>query len=52
VAPVESGNDGSKNEESLDLYESPSTPYPQCKRQQSSGPQDEDFVSEEEVYDH
>jgi hypothetical protein len=52
VAQIESRNQGSKNEESLDSYESPSNPYPQCKRQRSSGPQDKDYVPEEELYEH
>jgi hypothetical protein len=34
------------------LYKSPPDPYPQAKRKRSSGPQDEDYVPEEELYEY
>jgi hypothetical protein len=46
------GNEESKNDGSLCSYESPSDPCPSVKRKQSSGPQDKDYVPEEEVYEH
>jgi hypothetical protein len=52
VARMKSGNEESKNNGSLGLYESSPNPYPQPKRQRSSGTQDEDYVPEEEVYEH
>jgi hypothetical protein len=53
VGQVVSGNEESENNDgSLGSYESPSDPCPLIKRKRSSGPQDEDYVSEEEVYDH
>jgi hypothetical protein len=53
VGQVVSGNEESENNDgSLGSYESPSDPCPSIKRKRSSGPQDEDYVSEEEVYDH
>jgi hypothetical protein len=33
-------------------YESPSDPCPSVKRKRSPGPQDKDYVPEEEVYEH
>jgi hypothetical protein len=47
-----SSNKESENDGSLGLYESPSDPCLSVKRMQSSGPQDEDYVPEEEVYEH
>jgi hypothetical protein len=48
-----SGNEESKNNEgSLGSYESPSDPCPSVKRKRSSGPQDEDYIPKEEVYEH
>jgi hypothetical protein len=48
-----SGNEESKNNDgSLGLYESPSDPCPSVNRKRSSGPQDEDYILEEEVYEH
>jgi hypothetical protein len=41
-----------QNGRSLGSYESPSDPCPSVKRKRSSGPQDEDYISEEEVYKH
>jgi hypothetical protein len=53
VGQLVSGNEESENNDgSLGSYESPSDPCPSIKRKRSSGPQDEDYVSEEEVYDH
>jgi hypothetical protein len=53
VAQVVSDNEESeKNDESSGSYESPSDPCPLVKRKRSSGPQDEDYVPEEEVYEH
>jgi hypothetical protein len=53
VAQVASENEESEqNEGSLGSYESPSDPCPSVKRKQSSGPQDKDYVPEEEVYKH
>jgi hypothetical protein len=53
VAQVVSDNEESKqNDESSGLFESPSDPCLLVKRKRSSGPQDEDYVPEEEVYEH
>jgi hypothetical protein len=53
VGQVVSGNEESKNNEgSLGSYESPSDPCPSVKRKRSSGPQDEDYIPKEEVYEH
>jgi hypothetical protein len=41
-----------RNDRSSGSYESPSDPCPLVKRKQSSGPQDEDYVPEEDVYEH
>jgi hypothetical protein len=53
VGQVVSSNEESKNnDEILGLYESPSDPCPSVKRKRSSSPQDEDYIPEEEVYEH
>jgi hypothetical protein len=53
VAQVVSDNEESKqNDGSSGSYESPSDPYPSVKRKRSTGPQGEDCVPEEEVYEH
>jgi hypothetical protein len=53
VGQVGSGNEESENNDgSLGSYESPSDPYPSVKRKRSSDPQDEDYVPEDEVYEH
>jgi hypothetical protein len=52
VGRIESGNEESENDGSLDSYESPPNPYPQPKRKWFSGPMDEDYIPEEEVYEH
>jgi hypothetical protein len=53
VAQVVSNNEESKqNDGSLGSYESPSNPYPLVKRKRSCGPQDEDYIPEEEVYEY
>jgi hypothetical protein len=53
VAQVVSDNEESEqNDGSLGSYESPSDPCPSIKRKRSSGPQDEDYIPEEEVYKH
>jgi hypothetical protein len=52
MAQNEFANEESENEGRPDSFESPSDPYPPCKSQQPYGPQDEDYISEQEVYDH
>jgi hypothetical protein len=52
VGRVVYSNEDSENNESLGSYESPSDPCPSPKRKQSSGPQYEDYIPEEEVYKH
>jgi hypothetical protein len=53
VGQVVSDTEESKNNDgSLGSYESPSYPCPSGKRKRSSGPRDEDYVPEEEVYEH
>jgi hypothetical protein len=53
VAQVVSDNEeNEQNNGSLGSYESPSDPYPSVKRKRSSDPHDEDYVPEEEVYEH
>jgi hypothetical protein len=53
VGQVVSGNEESENNDrSLGSHESLSDPCPPVKRKQSFDPQDEDYVSEEEVYEH
>jgi hypothetical protein len=52
MGQVVSDNEESKNDASLGSYESPSDPCLSVKRKRSSGPQDEDYVPEEEVYEH
>jgi hypothetical protein len=52
VGRVVSSNEESENDKSSSSYESPSDPCPSPKRKRSSGPQDEDYVPEEEVYEH
>jgi hypothetical protein len=53
VAQVVSDNEESEqNDRSLGSYESPSDPCPSVKRKRSSGPLDENYVIEEEVYEH
>jgi hypothetical protein len=52
VGRVVSGNEKSKNDGSLGSYASPSDPCLSIKRNQSSSPHDEDYVPEEEVYEH
>jgi hypothetical protein len=52
VGQVLSGNEESKNDECLHSYESLSDPCPSVKRKRSSCPHDEDYVPEEEVYEH
>ncbi len=48
-----SDNEESKqNDGSLGSYTSPSDPCPSVKRKRSSDLQDEDYVPEEEVYEH
>jgi hypothetical protein len=41
-----------QNDGSSGSYEFPSDPYPSVKMMWSSDPQDEDYVPEEEVYEH
>jgi hypothetical protein len=53
VAQVVSDNEESEqNDESSGSYESPSDLCPLIKRKRSSSPQDEDYVLEEDVYEH
>jgi hypothetical protein len=53
VGQVVSGNEERENnDESVGLYESPSDPCPSVKRKRSSGPQVEDYIPKEEVYEH
>jgi hypothetical protein len=52
VGSVESSNEERENEGSLGSYDSPSDPYPSPKMKQSSSPQDEDYIPEEDVYEH
>jgi hypothetical protein len=49
---VSSNKESENNDVSLGSYESPSDPCPLVKRKRSSDPQDEDYVPEEEVYEH
>jgi hypothetical protein len=49
---IESSNKERENDRSLVSYESPPDPFPQPRRKRSSSPQDEDYISEEEVYEH
>jgi hypothetical protein len=52
VGQVMSGNEESENnDKSLDSYESPSDLCLSVKRKRSSGPQDEDYIPKEEVYE-
>jgi hypothetical protein len=53
VGQVMSGNEESEsNDGSLGSYKSPSDLCPSVKRKRSSGPYDEDYEPEEEVYEH
>jgi hypothetical protein len=53
VDQVVSGNEESEqNDESSGSYESLSDPYPCVKKKRSSDQQDEDYIPEEEVYEH
>jgi hypothetical protein len=53
VAQVVSDNEESEqNNGSSGSYESPSDPCSSVRRKRSSGPHDEDYVTEEEVYEH
>jgi hypothetical protein len=52
VGQVVSTNEESENDGSSGSYESPSDPCSLVKRKRSSSPQDEDYVPEEEVYEH
>jgi hypothetical protein len=52
VGQIVSSNEESENDGSLISYKSPSDPCPSVKRKRSSGPRDEDYVPEEEVYEH
>jgi hypothetical protein len=44
MARRESASEGRKNDVSSDSYEYPSDSYPPCKRLQSSGQHDEDYL--------
>jgi hypothetical protein len=53
VAQVVSDNEETEeNDGSSGSYESPNDPWPSVKRKWSSGPQDEDYVPEEDIYEH
>jgi hypothetical protein len=52
VGRVVCSNEESENDGSSGSYESPSDPCLSVKRKRSSGPQDEDYVLEEEVYEY
>jgi hypothetical protein len=53
VAQVVSDNkESEQNDGSLGSYESPGNPCSSVKRKRSSGPLDEDYIPEEEVYEH
>jgi hypothetical protein len=53
VTQVVSDNEESEqNDRTSGSYESPSDPCPSVKRKPTSGPQDEDYILEEEVYEH
>jgi hypothetical protein len=52
VGWVVSTNKGNENDISSSSYESPSDPSLSVKMKRSSGPQDEDYISEEDVYEH
>jgi hypothetical protein len=52
VGRIESSNEESENDRSLGSYESPPNTCPQPKMKRCSSPQDEDYVPEEEVYEH
>jgi hypothetical protein len=52
IDQIESGNEESENDGSLGSFESPPDAYPPPKRKRSSGLQDEEYVLEEEVYEH
>jgi hypothetical protein len=49
---VSSNEESEQNDGSSGSYESPSDSCPSVKRKRSSGPPDEDYVPEEEVYEH
>jgi hypothetical protein len=52
VGQVSDNEESEQNDGSSDSYESPSDPCPSVKRKGSSGRQDEDYILEEEVYEH
>jgi hypothetical protein len=53
MAQVVSDNEESEQNDGCSCsFESPSDPCPPVKMKRSSGPQDEDYVLEEEVYKH
>jgi hypothetical protein len=52
VGQVVSSNEESENDGSLGSYVSPTDPCSSPKRKGSSGPQDDDYVPKEEVYEH
>jgi hypothetical protein len=47
-----SNEESENNDGSLGSYESPSDPCTSVQRKRSSGPQDENYIPEEEVYEH
>jgi hypothetical protein len=52
VGQVVFSNEESENDRSLGSYDSPSDSCLPVKRKRPSDPQDEDYVPEEEVYEH
>jgi hypothetical protein len=53
VAQVVFDNEESEqNDECLGSYEYPRDPCPSVKRKRSFVPRDEDYITEEEVYEH
>jgi hypothetical protein len=49
---VSSNEESKKNDRSSGSYEFPRDPCLSVKRKRSSGPQEKDYVPEEEVYEH
>jgi hypothetical protein len=52
VGQVSGNEDSKQNDRSSGSDESSSDPCSSVKRKQSSGPQDEDYIPEEEAYKH
>jgi hypothetical protein len=52
VGQIESSSEQSENDESSVSFESPPNPYRQPEMEQFSGPKDEDYIPEKEVYEY